>query len=141
MRSWVGCGATRSKRDRVYSELYALIVTGQVVVLQAAEDAGAQQPNEGFGVIQTSVEHHHDSLEGLDDEVVRIREDIRRLYDEQDGRDHYAALGVAIGATPDDITEAFRERFSTYHTDRFRGMELGSDLELLQRVLARWGEA
>ena len=129
------------KRDRVYSELYALIVTGQVVVLQAAEDAGAQQPNEGFGVIQTSVEHHHDSLEGLDDEVVRIREDIRRLYDEQDGRDHYAALGVAIGATPDDITEAFRERFSTYHTDRFRGMELGSDLELLQRVLARWGEA
>ena len=129
------------KRDRVYGELYALIVTNQVIVLQATEEARGAQPDAGFGVIQTSTEHYHDSLEGLDPELVTVREDIRRLYDEQDGHDHYAALGVPVGAELDAITDAFRERFARYHTDRFRGMELGSDLELLQRILARWGEA
>jgi 23S rRNA maturation-related 3'-5' exoribonuclease YhaM len=69
------------KRDRVYGELYALLVTNQVIVLQATEEASAAQPDAGFGVIQTSTEHHHDSLEGLEEEVVKVREDIRRLYD------------------------------------------------------------
>jgi len=131
------------RRDRVYAELYALLVTGQVHILQAQDDAANAGGGDAaaFGVIQTSTEHHHDSLEGLDAELVDIREQIRRLYDRQEGKDHYAALGVEMGASADDIAQSFRELFATYHTDRFRGMELGSDLELLQRVLARWGEA
>ena len=129
------------RRDRVYAELYALMVSGQVIVLQANAEAATGQPDAGFGVIQTSTEHYHDSLEGLEPELVQVREEIRRLYDEQDGRDHYSALGILMGATETEVAEAFRERFAAYHTDRFRGMELGSDLELLQRVLARWGEA
>ena len=130
------------RRDKVYAELYALLVTGQVHVLQAQDDGTSQMTDAaGFGVIQTSTEHHHDSLEGLDAKVVEVREQIRRLHDQQEGKDHYAALGLEIGASDDEIALAFRTLFAEYHSDRFRGMELGSDLELLQRVLARWGEA
>jgi DNA-binding response OmpR family regulator len=130
------------RRDKVYAELYALLVSGQILVLQAQDDAAPAAPSEGgFGVIQMSADHHHDSLEGIDAELVAIREEVRLLYNEQEGRDHYGALGVERNADNETVREAFRNRFAQYHTDRFRGMDLGSDLELLQRVLARWGQA
>jgi hypothetical protein len=127
------------RRDRIYAELYALLVTSQIIVLQAQDDAVGTEP--GFGVIQTSTEIRHDSLEGLDADMVAIREDIRRLAGAQEGSNHYEVLGLDTTATVEDVADAFRERFSKYHTDRFLGMDLGSDLEVLQRVLARWGEA
>ena len=41
--------------------------------------------------------------------------------------DPHAILGVTHGASPDDLTRAYRERLKEYHPDRVAG--LGADLQ------------
>ena len=127
------------RRDRVFAELYALQVSEQVLVLISSEDAPGVES--GLGVIQVDAEHYHDPLDGLDPETIATREQIRRLSAQQRDLNHYEVLGIEFGESATGVAEAFRNLFSEYHTDRFLATDLGSDLELLQRILARWGEA
>jgi curved DNA-binding protein CbpA len=53
--------------------------------------------------------------------------------------DHYLALGVAPGATPDEVREAWRFAIQAYHPDRFTDDQLRDKADqMTRRVNAAW---
>jgi CheY-like chemotaxis protein/curved DNA-binding protein CbpA len=127
------------RRDRVMAEFYALLVTEQVTLLSRVGDA-ADEAGGGMGVMREAV-HDLESLEGVDEASRSLREDLRLRCDGLDLRSHYDVLEVSESAEREVILAAFRTLFTRFHTDRLRDIELGSDVELVQRLLARAGAA
>lgn len=79
------------------------------------------------------------------DEDVEIDEARRREILAMESRlataNHFEVLGVAVGASPEAITGAFREASKRFHPDRYFGKRLGSFKGRLERIFKRLVEA
>lgn len=69
------------------------------------------------------------------------QKEIIDLEKAQEGKDHFALLGLKPGAPVEDVKQAFIEAALRYHPDRYAGMNLGSFRARIERIFRRISEA
>lgn len=69
------------------------------------------------------------------------QKEISDLEKAQEGRDHFALLGLKPGAPVEDVKQAFVEAALKYHPDRYAGMNLGTFRARIERIFRRISEA
>lgn len=69
------------------------------------------------------------------------QKEIIDLEKAQEGKDHFALLGLKPGAPVEDVKQAFIEAALRYHPDRYAGMNLGTFRARIERIFRRISEA
>jgi curved DNA-binding protein CbpA len=69
------------------------------------------------------------------------QKEIIDLEKAQEGKDHFALLGLKPGAPVEDVKQAFLEAALRYHPDRYAGMNLGSFRARIERIFRRISDA
>jgi curved DNA-binding protein CbpA len=69
------------------------------------------------------------------------QKEIIDLEKDQEGKDHFALLGLKPGAPAEDVKQAFVDFALRYHPDRYAGMNLGSFRARIERIFRRVSEA
>ncbi|RKH65937.1 J domain-containing protein [Corallococcus aberystwythensis] len=69
------------------------------------------------------------------------KRDIIEMERSLDGMDHYAVLGVARGASPQEVKQAYYNASRRFHPDRYFGKNLGSFRARLERIFKRLTDA
>jgi curved DNA-binding protein CbpA len=69
------------------------------------------------------------------------QKEISDLEKAQEGKDHFALLGLKPGAPVEDVKQAFVEAALKYHPDRYAGMNLGTYRARIERIFRRISEA
>jgi curved DNA-binding protein CbpA len=69
------------------------------------------------------------------------QKEISDLEKAQEGKDHFALLGLKPGAPVEDVKQAFIEAALKYHPDRYAGMNLGTFRARIERIFRRISEA
>ncbi|MBZ4370627.1 tetratricopeptide repeat protein [Corallococcus sp. AS-1-6] len=69
------------------------------------------------------------------------KRDIIEMERSLDGMDHHAVLGVARGASPQEVKQAYYNASRRFHPDRYFGKNLGSFRARLERIFKRLTDA
>lgn len=69
------------------------------------------------------------------------RKELEDLDQKLQGADHFTALGVPLGASPEVVKKAYYEASRRYHPDRFYGKKLGPYRARIDRIFRRLTEA
>jgi curved DNA-binding protein CbpA len=134
--------------DEAYSTLYALIISGAVVIgerravpriQKAAKRPRAKGPLDEPSAVAAAAEPVEE--EALTDRQREERNYVRKLSDEVTKIDHYRALGLRADASRDEITEAWKKIQKRYAPSRSGEEHLRDMATHLERIVERGREA
>ncbi|NOK34066.1 tetratricopeptide repeat protein [Corallococcus exercitus] len=114
---------------RTIAVLLSLRAKGAIVPARVVQRAPAAAP-----VVDAAMAEEVD----LDPEQKR---DIIEMERSLDGMDHHAVLGVARGASPQEVKQAYYNASRRFHPDRYFGKNLGSFRARLERIFKRLTDA
>ncbi|MGE6759584.1 tetratricopeptide repeat protein [Corallococcus interemptor] len=114
---------------RTIAVLLSLRAKGAIVPARVVQRAPAAAP-----VVDAAMAEEVD----LEPEQKR---DIIEMERSLDGMDHHAVLGVARGASPQEVKQAYYNASRRFHPDRYFGKNLGSFRARLERIFKRLTDA
>ncbi|WP_223633990.1 J domain-containing protein [Corallococcus sp. EGB] len=114
---------------RTIAVLLSLRAKGAIVPARVVQRAPPAAP-----VVDAAMAEEVD----LDPEQKR---DIIEMERSLDGMDHHAVLGVARGASPQEVKQAYYNASRRFHPDRYFGKNLGSFRARLERIFKRLTDA
>jgi DNA-binding response OmpR family regulator/DnaJ-domain-containing protein 1 len=86
------------------------------------------------GPVRPAVDENADKGVLFNPEETEARNKIAAKFDELEGKDYFAMLGVKKGAGPADVKKAYFGLAKDFHTDAFAGLKLGAAQKKLDHV-------
>ena len=120
-----GCGLPEAKAIAV---LLSLRAKGAIVPARVNRSTGPSAPLDAAMSEQVEMEDERKK------EVLDLERDLER-------KNHFEVLGLAAGASPEDVKKAFYELSRKFHPDRYYNKNLGSFRSRIEGLFKRISEA
>lgn len=114
--------------------LHAGIVAREDGAARREETEGAR--TEAAASVVANATQHADSA--VDE---KVRDAIERAFQQSQSQDHWEVLGVAQGASPEGVKQAFHQMVRRFHPDRLSQVQDGDLKRKASHIVQRAGEA
>ncbi len=131
---------SRSLRELTYDRPLAAQRVWLALLLLGGLQANASVRSTASSLPQSGKESAAAPLPTDPEARARVSE-IRTTFAQLANGSHYDALGVARGASVEDIRQAYFAMAKRWHADSFAGLDLGTDRATVDDIFRRLGEA